>query len=152
MTQFNPWPNNIFLRYLTYVWSLLTMIFVLPFVGFLIATEQVVGRGWKDGAWELVTVKGSWLYKKLVMKYDAFSFGWCIFYVEEYDFNNLTVRVHERIHLQQQIYLSIFQWIFYGLFWMTISLFTKLDGYRANPFEIDARIQAGQDVGELKRK
>jgi hypothetical protein len=86
------------------------------------------------------------------MKYDAFSFGWCIFYVEEYDFNNLTVRVHERIHLQQQIYLSIFQWIFYGLFWMTISLFTKLDGYRANPFEIDARIQAGQDVGELKRK
>lgn len=153
MTQFNPWPKNIVLRSLAYAWSSLTMLFVLPFVGIFVATEQIVSRGWKDGAWEFVTIKGSWFYKNLVTKkYDGFSFGWCILYVEECDFNNLTVRVHERIHLQQQIRLSIVQWILYGLFSLAILVCTKLRPIKANSFEIDARLQAGQEIGDLLRK
>jgi len=145
----NPWPKNIFLRTLAAIWSSLTMIPTLIIVGILSASKQLSNRRWKDGAWEFIIVQNSWLFKKTT-KYNGFSIGWCIIYNED-SFNNLVTRTHERIHLLQQLKLSVFQWILYGLFYVAIYLGTNLDTYSANPFESDARIQAGQNVGELNR-
>jgi len=149
--EFSPWPENTFLKILAYIWSSITMIPSLLIIGILTCFKQITNRGWKNGAWEFTFTENSWLQDKLGAKYNGFSFGWCILYSKN-GYNNLTVRMHERVHLAQQLKLSIFQWIFYGLFYALIYFGTNLDPYFANPFEVDARIQAGQNTNNLSRK
>lgn len=147
----SPWPKNIFLKILAAIWSSPTMFFSLFIILPLLAFKQVENKKWKNGVWEFVVKDHSWLYRKMSGKYNGLSFGWCVLY-DKNGYNNLTTRIHERIHLLQQLKLGIFQWIFYALFYVVIYCGTNLDTYFANPFEIDARIQAGQNTDNLARK
>ncbi len=147
----NPWPNMIFLKIIVFVWSFLTMLFSLFVVLPLLISKQIENKRWKNGAWDLVVKEQSWFHKKFMNKYNGLSLGWCIIYDKD-GYNNLTTRIHERVHLSQQLKFGIFQWIFYALFYAIIYFGTSLDAYAANPFEIDARVQAGQNIGNLIRK
>lgn len=145
MTNYNPWPKNLFFKILACIWSSILMIFVLLIVSFLLITKQITNKKIKDGAWEFIINNDSFFYKKIANKFNGFSLGWCIIYTKD-GYNNLVTRIHERVHLSQQLKLSIFQWIFYTLFYIFIYLGTDLDPYAANPFEIDARVKSGQNV------
>ena len=79
-----------------------------------------------------------WLSKIAPIEVWAFSFA---FWVCCRGKLSPETRRHETIHYQQQLeMLMIFQWIFYGLFWL-IGLIKYRDGaiaYRENPFEREA--------------
>ena len=151
--KFNPWPKNIFLKTLAVLWSLPTAL--IGFITFLIllCSGQVKSLGWKDGALDIVALKDSWFQIRFEKKWAGFSLGWCVFYFNDYEYNNITTRMHERVHTHQQLVLGIFQWIFYALFYIVILAGTKLSGYAANPFEIDAKMRSGQiiDIERLSK-
>jgi hypothetical protein len=80
------------------------------------------------------------LFKKMSKHAANFSFGMCVYFNGKYyqdDYNRTTVifkrlEVHERVHVKQQLYLGLIQWITYGIFYATL-------GYKKNPYEVQAR-------------
>jgi hypothetical protein len=150
MQQYNPWPKDIVLKILVSAWCVPIFLISILFTLFLMLFRQIANKGWKDGAWELLVTKDSWLNKKFNNKWGAFSLGFSVIYNNEYEYNNLNTRYHERIHLKQQLVLGLFQWIFYGLFCIIVFIGCDLHAYRSNPFEIDARLKTGQELGNLK--
>jgi hypothetical protein len=157
----NPWPKNIALKILCAVWSFpvlfLTFLFVvLP----LLVFRQVNFLGWSDGAWDLVIRAGSWTFRHTAAdeskgkpSWRGFSCGWFVFYRGTEHAKDIQVRTHERRHMRQQLILGLLQWFSYAVIACTIWLSChSLHSYSSNPFEIDARLAAGQPVGDLGPK
>jgi hypothetical protein len=151
--KFNPWSTNVFLRVLMFVWSIPTTLIGFLIIFILFLSQQIKKNSWKEGALDFTVLKDTLLYKKMNNKWGAFSIGLCVVYANDHEYNNITTRMHERVHTHQQLVLGIFQWIFYALFYIVILAGTKLDGYSANPFEIDARLRSGQilDIEKLSK-
>ncbi len=146
METYNPWPKNVALKILAGIWC--SPVFLIGFILFLLLLlfQQVKNNGWKDGALDIVCLKDSWLQKKMLNKWAGFCIGLCVFYVDERERNNETTRDHERVHVNQQLKLGIFEPIFYGLFCVVIFLGCNIHAYYTNPFELDAKIKAGQII------
>lgn len=145
----SPWPKNVALRILAGVWSSPAAIlgFIVALV--LLAFKQVSSAGWSQGAWDLVARDNTWLggYRK---QWGGFSVGWCVFYLASSQSKDPMTRTHERVHLRQQLILGIIHWLFYVLFIIVVWLACRsLHSYAANPFELDARIQSGDKIGNL---
>lgn len=149
----NPWPKNVALRVLVGFWSFVTFLLASLFVFLpLRIAGQVVSRGWKDGAFDVVLVPGTLLFRKTT-KWRGMSVGWFVFYRDNDSYSNPTVRTHERQHLRQQLILGIFQWIAYLLVSVVIWMgCPNLHAYAANPFELDARRAAGQGTDDIGPK
>lgn len=145
----DPWPKETVLKILLMIWSLPTLILAFLFVILPLATFKQIKLPckWNIGAFECFLLEGCYLEKKCA--HAAFSVGWFIVYKEQYK-NNMTIAIHERQHLKQQYVLSVFQWMFYGLFSAIIWIACpNLHAYKANPFELDAMREAGQDTNEI---
>lgn len=92
-----------------------------------------------------------WLSKISPIDIYAISFGfwvWCRSAMTP------RLRVHEAIHYRQQLeMLFVFQWIFYGLFWL-IGMIRYRDGSKAyyeSPFEREAYANE-DDLGYLHNR
>lgn len=147
----NAWPRNWALKAVVGIWSFPTMALSFLFVILpLLIARQLESRGWRDGAWDLVTRPGSWMRRKYAGKWGGFSQGWCVVYLDDDDYKNQQTRDHERVHLAQQLILGVFQWVFYIQFSVVVWLACRtLHAYKANPFELDARRRAGESIANL---
>ena len=102
----------------------------------------VFWRGWLPIArFRLISTK-SW-YAKLWNKWYGFSFGFTMIHRDvKGTRDDLWVEktiVHEARHAFQQLALGMIQWLAYALDNLRIRIFTKLDPYKDNWFECDAR-------------
>lgn len=139
------------LRFLGYVWAtpttaLMLLVWLLPMWAFM----QVRPLRWKDGAWEWVVGRLSFLDAMYGSTWAATTLGWCIMYTPNYVDNPVTA-VHERRHVFQN-------WIF-GPFFLPLyvigyavsfmrGFWRSQHGeqiepvgwwfYKWNPFELDA--------------
>jgi len=142
------WPRNWAVRILVGIWSLPTMVLgFLFYLGPLLAFRQLTWRGWREGAWDLTVEPGSRMSKS---NWSAFSLGWFVVYTSENSYKDQRTRLHERVHLKQQLILGLIHWVFYAQMSVVIWLACRsLHSYSANPFELDARRQAGEAIGGL---
>jgi hypothetical protein len=138
------------LKVLAGVWSFPTMALGFLFVLLpLWIGRQISPTGWSDGAWEWLVESGSRLHGK-AKTWAAFSLGWSVVYFNDNHRKSHSTRIHERVHLKQQLILGIFHWFFYAIFTAVVwASCRSLHSYRANPYELDARRQAGEPVGNL---
>jgi hypothetical protein len=123
------------LRLLGYVWSLPYGLVGLLGAGVFLALQWVSVAAWRNGALELVC-KGPFACWLTTHNWGAFTLGWTIFFWQApYD----TIQKHEHRHVAQALALGVFYPFAY-------LMMLALKGYRANPFEVDARRAAGQEA------
>lgn len=143
------------LRILGYIWA--APVTVLPFLLLLIlwALRQVEPVAVVGGVWEWVTRDG-WFERKFWSRkvdgeYVARWAGWTlggglVMYHREY-LTDGTTRLHEHTHVRQIMRLGIFQPILYVAIALAIYVSCpNASPYFDNPFEVEARRDAGQPI------
>lgn len=109
-------------------------------------TKSVKFLRWHNFIAEFEVLENSWFHKKFFTKWAGMSLGVINLYRFDYKDNEKTIK-HERRHSEQIMKLGILQPILYiGFVLFCYFLFTDRHPYYDNPFELDARYAANQQI------
>jgi hypothetical protein len=123
------------------VWAFPVTVFGLAL--WLLFRPKYLGRN--AGAYDLLVQPG-WLYRFMDShKIGAFTWGECIFYKNQTNFDSIRLKIHERRHVTQILRFGIFQPILYVMF-SGIAWVMGMRPYYDNWFEMDARIWTGEQL------
>ena len=125
------------LRTLGYFWAAPTTV---ASFGLVLLPMWILGQArpgpWREGAWEWTVRAGSRFHRWYARDWGATTLGWCILFATPAD--AVSLAVHERRHVAQNLVLGPLFLPIYGLLWL-------LFRYQEHPLERDAR-RAGRDV------
>lgn len=146
----SPWPKNLALKILAAIWAAPTfLVGALVWVGIVFILNQ--GKTKTLARFGGVDVACNGWFAKWMLRnnWGAFTIGCFMFYWMPLDSlweHQLEDRllIHERVHVKQQLMLSIFQWVLYLIAWFAIFLRSgdPKVAYQQNPFERWARSES----------
>lgn len=148
-----PWWFTLFLIF-GHIHSLIFTMASLLFCSFMIIFRQFEFYRWDEDFWtiEFYCKPGSWVQESWMDgRWAGFSMGSVLVYNYYYRDTYTTVR-HERQHSCQTYMFGLMQPVMYFGICAYIFFFNKeLHSYYDNPFEINARLEAGQSLINWKK-
>jgi hypothetical protein len=136
-SEMNLGRRRTLIKALGYVWAAPTTVAGLALVLLpMWVLRQARPGPWRDGAWEWTVAAGSRFWRRYARGWGATTLGWCILFATPED--AVSLAVHERRHVAQNLVLGPFFLPVYALLWL-------LFRYQEHPLERDAR-RAGRDL------